>query len=143
MGPWLFIVFLFLLSITLVLSIVVPIFKNHHITTGDVINYDSIMRKFVYKVYMSEEKIISTLKEKSTMDELSCDFDFDRSVIKISEYGSSREYSFEIIVFDGYSLLKLNQTSLIGMQSHIPYKLNPFIVKKLNAELVPYTQYAE
>jgi len=30
---------------------------------------------------------------------------------------------------------------LIGMQSHLPYKLNPFFVSKLQAEIVPFSQY--
>jgi len=27
------------------------------------------------------------------------------------------------------------------MQSHVPYKLNPFLVNKLQAQIVPFSQY--
>ena len=137
------IAFFFLLLIPLVLGIIIPIFKSHYKITGTVINYDSMMRKYVYKIYMSYEEIINTLKEKNDIDDLSCDFDFERSIIKISDYGSSREYFFQIQLCDGYSILRFNQVSLIGMRSHIPYKLNPFIVSKLKAELLPFAQYGE
>ena len=58
-----------------------------------------------------------------------------------SEYESSRKYSFEIQECEGFSILRLSQISLIEMQSHIPYKLNPFLIKKLNAQIVPFAEY--
>ena len=143
MGPWIFLAFFFLLWIPLVLAILIPVYKKHHKATGNVVNYDSMMRKYVYKVYLSEEAIIHTLNEKKDIDDLSCEFDFERSIVNISEYGSSREYFFSIKVFDGYSILRLEQVALLGMQSHIPYKLNPFMVSKLKAELIPFAQYGE
>ena len=137
-----FFAFFFLFLIPLVLGIVIPIFSQHRKATGDVVNYDPMMRNFIYKVYMSEEEIIKALEEKYEMDELACTFDFERSVVEIAEYGSSREYFFKIQVCDGYSILKLNQVSLIGMQNYVPYKLNPFMISKLNAELIPFSSNA-
>jgi len=141
--PWIFIAFFFLLWLPLVLAIIIPVYKNHYRATGNVVNYDSMMQKYVYKVYMSKENIISTLKEKNDIDDLSFKFDFEKSIVKISEYGSSREYFFDIKEYDGYSILKLNQVSLFVMSSQIPYKLNPFMVNKLNAEPIPFAQYGE
>ncbi|MEL7656572.1 MAG: hypothetical protein AAGU75_11765 [Bacillota bacterium] len=139
MEPLFFVFFLFLLP--LVLGIIIPVYKNHYKSTGNIINYDSTMRKFVYKVYMSQEEIINTLKVKGDIDELSCTFDFERSIIQFSEYGSNREFYFTIQACDGFCIFRLNQVALIGMQSHIPYKLNPFIVSKLKAEIVPFAQF--
>ena len=136
----LFSAFFFLLMIPLVLGVIIPTIRSHRKTTGKTVNYDAMMRVFMYRIQMSEEAIINTLKAKSSIDELSCEFDFERSIVKISEYGSSRDYYYTIQTYDVYSVLKLTQVSLIGMQSHIPYKLNPFMVKKLNAELVPYKE---
>ena len=140
MGPLIFAALVLLLGIPLVLGIIIPIIQNHDKATGNVVNYDSMMRVFLYRVHMTEEEIINTLQVKNDVDELSCEFDFERSIVKISEYGSSRDYYYTIQTYDGYSVLKLTQVSPIGMQSHIPYKLNPFMVKKLNAELVPYKE---
>ena len=141
MWPWLFVAFFFLLLIPLVLAITIPIYKNHYKATSNVVNYDSMMRKFVYKVCMSSEQIINELKNTTDIDELSCDFDHERSVIKFSEYGSSREYYFKIHECDGFSILCLEQVELLGMQSYIPLKLNPFLVSKLRAEIIPFSQY--
>ena len=137
-----FVILFFVFLIPLVLGMVIPIYKNHYKTGGDIVNYDSYMRKFVYKVPMAKDNIITTLRTTSIIDDLSCVFDFSRDVIDFREYGSHREYYFNIIECDGFCILKLQQVALIGMSSHIQLKLNPFIVKKLNAEIVPFSQYA-
>ena len=102
-----------------------------------------MMLKYIYKVYLPKENIIRILEEKNVIDDLSFKFDFEKSIVKISEYGSSREYFFDIQEYDGYSILKLNQVSFFAMSSHIPYKLNPFMVNKLKAEPIPFSQYGE
>ena len=101
-----------------------------------------MMRKYVYKIYMSRDQIINNLKNTTDIDELSCDFDFERSTIKFSEYGSQKEYYFQIQECDGFSILRLEQVALLGMRSDIPYKLNPFLVSKLQAEIIPFSLYA-
>lgn len=137
----LFAIFFFLILIPLVLGITIPIYKNHKKVTNGIINYNPTMRKFVYKVNLSSEDIINLLKNKNETDELSCAFDFDKSIINFSEYGSNKEYYFRIQVCNGFSILMLEQVSLIGMQSHIPYKINSFITSKLQAEIIPFSQY--
>ena len=141
MWLWFFVAFFFLLLIPLVLATIIPIYKNHYKATNNVINYDSMMRKFVYKVCMSSEEIINELKNTSDIDELSCEFDHERSVIKFSEYGSSREYYFKIHECNGFSVLRLEQVELLGMQSSVPFKLNPFLISKLQAEIIPFSLY--
>lgn len=136
-----FAVFLFLVLIPLVLGYVIPIYKNHSKVTGSVINYDSSMRKFVYKTNLSYQQVIDSLSTKNDVDELSCTFDFDKAVIRFSEYGSHRDYYFQIQECNTFSVLKLEQVALFGMQSHVPFKLNPYIVCKLHAEIIPFSQY--
>ena len=136
-----FVIFFFLILIPLVLAIIIPVLKKHRKATGGIVNYDTTMRKFVYKVSMSGKDIIDLLKVRNDTDDLSCTFDFSRNVIKFSEYGSSREYYFQIYECEGFSVLRLEQVELIGMQSRVPYKLNPFIVSKLQAEIVPFSEY--
>lgn len=141
MGFLYFLIFVFIILVPLVLANIIPAYQNHRKVTGDVINYDSSMRKFVYKVCMSREEIIDALKMKNSGDDLSCTFDFERSVILFSEYGSSREYFFEIQEFDGFSILRLNQAALIGERSNLPFKINSFLGKKIQAEMIPFAQY--
>lgn len=142
MDALIYAIFFFVILIPLVLGMVAPMLKKHYKTTDAVMNYDIYMRKFVYKVPLKRDEIIEALRYTDDIDELSCSFDFERSAVVISEYGSSREYYFYIDEYDGYSILKLEQVALIGMSSHIQYKLNPFMVSKLHARLVPFSQYA-
>lgn len=138
---WFFAIFFFVILIPLVLGIIIPIYKNHRNVTGGIINYDSSMRKFVYKINLSYQQAVDLLNTKNDVDELSCTFDFDKATIRFSEYGSQRDYYFQIQECDSFSILRLEQVELIGMQSHIPYKLNPFLVSKLQAEIVPFSLY--
>ena len=141
LGFILFYIFLFILVSVLPFGMIIPMHKEHEKVCNGVINYDSVMRKFVYKVYLSRQEVITLLKSKNEIDELTCTFNDDETIIKISEYGSNRKYYFQVQELNGFSLLKLEQVSVIGMQSWVPFKLNPFLVKKLNAEIVPFSQH--
>ncbi len=136
-----FAIFFFAILIPLVLGISIPIYKDHRKITGGIINYDSTMRKFAYKIFLSNQEIVNLLNTKNEVDELSCVFDFEKSVIRFSEYGSHRDYYFQVQECGDFSVLRLEQVALIGMKSSVPYKLNPFMVNKLKAEIVPFSQY--
>ncbi len=127
-----------LVLLPLCLGIVIPIYKNHNSVTGKTINYDSSMKKYVYRINLSYRKIIDLLSAKSDIDDLSCTFDFERSVIRFSDYTGYKDYSFSIQEFDGSCILRLEQFSSIGVPNQISYKLNPFMVAKLQAELVSF-----
>ncbi len=117
------------------------IYKEHKKATDGIINYDSTMRRFVYKIKLSKQEIIDLLNTKNDADELSCIFDFEESIITFSEYGSRRNYYYQIQECADFSILRLEQVELFGMQSHVPYKLNPFLVEKLQAQIIPFSQY--
>lgn len=119
---------------------IIPIYKKHQETTNGIINYDPYMRKFIYKVNLSKEQIIGILNTKNATDELVCKFCYEESSIEFSEYGSSKKYYYSIQEYRGFSILRLEQAAWIGTKSYIPYKLNPFMVKKLQAELIPFSQ---
>lgn len=138
---WFFAIFFFAILIPLVLGITIPIYKNHISVTGGIINYDSTMRKFVYKINLSYQQVVDLLNTKNDVDELSCTFDFDKAIIRFSEYGSHRDFYFQIQKCSDFFILKLEQVELIGTKSHVPYKLNPFFVSKLQAEIIPFSQY--
>ena len=125
----------------LVLAIVLPVYKNHNKATGGVINYDFFMRKFVFKVNLSKEDIINRLSSTRSADDLICTVDLENSVIKIAENGSGTNYRFQIREDIGFSVLKLEQTGLLGGQNNVPYKLNPFMVNKLQAEIIPFSEH--
>ena len=142
-------VFLFcwILSIFFEIKFILAMYEKHKRDMDNVINCDRKMSEFVYKVYMSKEEIINSLKIMNIKDELSCTFDFDKDTVlitDISRLGSSgprKEYYYEIQEYSGFSILKLSVVSLFGDQKAIGLKLNPFLVSKINAEVVPFSQY--
>lgn len=131
----------FVFFIPLILMMHVPVYKNHKKITGGMINYDSFMRKFVYKIYLSKEQTITSLKTRNAADELTCSFDFDKNIIEFAEYGNKHKYFFQILEYNHYSILRLEQVALISGGNQIVYKLNPFIVRKLSAEIIPFSRY--
>ena len=139
---WVFLM-LFILIAPAIIYTGISVYKKHYQSTGNVINYDAFMNKYVYKVPMTKSEIISTLNVRNVADELSCALDLERSVMVFSDYNDSKEYLFNIQEQDGFSVLKLEQehVSVMKEQSYIPYKLNPFMVSKLRAEIVPFEQY--
>lgn len=136
---YLFYILFFVIISVLSLCTIIPIFKRHHKTTGAIINYNATMSKYVYKVNMKSDDIIEKLKCKNIDDELSCTIDLANSVMIFSDDNDTREYHYCIQESSDYSVLKLEKVSLISMKSQIPYKLNPYMVRKLHAEMLPYS----
>jgi len=130
-----------LILLPLCLGIVIPIYKNHNSVTGKTINYDSSMKKYVYRINLTYSQIIDLLSNKSDLDILSCAFDFERSVIRFSDYTGYKDYCFHIQEFNGFCIMRLEQSSSIGLPNQISYQLNPFMVAKLQAELVPFSRF--
>lgn len=141
MEVFVLVLFFFVFLIPLVLGIIIPIYKNHSKVTNGIINYDSTMKIFVYKINLSNQQIVNLLNTKNEVDELSCTFDFEKSVIRFSDYGSYRDYYFQVQECGDFSILRLVEVSLIEGSSLVSYKLNPFMVGKLQAEIVPFSQY--
>lgn len=107
-----FCIFIFCLALGVNLSIN----KKHEKVTGGVVNYDSTMSKFVYKVYMSREEIINSLKIINAKDDLSCTFDFEKNTVLFSDLCQRKEYFYEIQECEGFSILKLSVASLIELK---------------------------
>ncbi len=139
---WIFALFFFLFLVPFVLAMVFPMRKAHKKATGSVINYDSMMSKYVYKVFLSKDEILQRLGQSENTDELTCEIDTARSVMTFGAYGTHpKAYFFDIQVLDGFCILRLTATEPLGMRSQIPLKLNPYMAKKLNAEMLPFSHY--
>ena len=134
-------VIIFLIIFCLMAIMIYAELKKHREVTGDIVNYDSFMRKFVYKINLNREEVIQLLCNGNEYDDITCEFDSSNSIMKFFEYGSNKEYFIGIKEYDGFSILRLEQVSYIGMKSYIHYKLNPFMVRKLHAEIVPFSEY--
>lgn len=129
--------------LTVLFGILLPTEREKRRITGDTVNHDGICSRFVYKVALTQEQILRTLRIRREIDDLACTVDVPQSTIIFSSYGDSKEYFFVIQEHETYSIIKLKAVYAFGMSSRVPSLLNPFMVKKLNAELVPYSQYED
>ena len=142
MKPWVWVIFFCLFLLFFVSAEVKRMQKRHREATGDTVNYDPMMRKYIYKVRMPREEILCTLGEEVGGYELSCEIDTDSAVICfISAQGDKKRYYYDIEACEGHCILRLEAVAPIGSKSNIPCQLNPFMVEKLHAEPLPFAQY--
>ena len=118
-----------------------PIYKKHFKAKNGIVNHDTALHKFVFKVNWPSADIIARLSMKNVADAVSCTFDMEQSVVTVTDDNSSIKYYFDIQEYDGFSVFRLEQVSKPGMRSFIPFKINPFMVEKLQAEPLPFEQY--
>lgn len=142
MGKFIVVAAIVTFCAAVVLQIVLPV-RAHRRATGKVVNSDSSMRKFVFRVNRSERHIIEELGRNMPTDELSCELHAESMVLKISDASSTRNYSVNIREYNGFSILQLSQIELIGSSSWIPYKLTAYIIGKLDAVPVSFAEYGE
>ena len=116
------------------------IHRKHKESTEGIINHDSLMRKFVYKVYLTRNEIIGILLSVCSGDKLVCKFDSDLSTMVFSDILNSEAYYLVTEKQGDFSILKLERIAGHS-KSQIKYKLNPFIVSKLKAEALPFSEY--
>ena len=141
MAETIFLIFSAAFLLLIVFGYVVPIYQKHSQASGGIMNHEGGMRKIIYQVHLQYDDVVRLLSVQNDLDELTCEFDLDRSVIKFSEYGSCRTYYFRVQPYEGFSILQLEQVASVGMKSHVPFKLNPFLVEKLGAKIVPFSEY--
>ncbi|MBQ8145169.1 MAG: hypothetical protein IJ039_00140 [Clostridia bacterium] len=115
--------------------------KKNNVATDGVINYDYAARKFVYKVNLTRDEIISILQTVRSDDALTCTFDSDTSTMIFSDLWDREKYYLVVQKDIDFSVLRLERIGLSTRRSQIKYKLNPFIISKLNAEAVPFAEY--
>lgn len=122
-------------------GIVLPILRRHRKATAGIVNHNSTMTKYVYKVFTDRDEIIRLLEMQNIDDEVTFQFNDDRSAVTVREPGASQEYFCIMTEYGDYTILRLEKAHFLGAQSYIQYKLNPCILRKLSAEPVPFSEY--
>lgn len=136
-----FFAFFLLLFLIVVIGIIMPVLRRHKKSTGGIVNYNSLMIKYVYKVYSNRDEVIRLLEMQNIDDEVTFQFNNDYSAVTVREPGASQEYSCIMTEYEEYTILRLEKTHFLDVQSYIQYKLNPCIIRKLSAEPVPFSEY--
>ena len=140
MAAGVFIVIFAALFIFLVLGITIPLYKKENEASRGIVNHDHFT-KFVYRVRGSASDIIAQLLWRGETDALYCDYDPSRGVMIFSDYTFSDEFYFYVYEYGDYSIVRLEAVSSFNLDPYISHKLNPFMVDKLQAEIVPFSQY--
>ena len=74
-----------------------PMFRQNKLLNG-IVNYDTFMRKFVFRIEITKEEFYSQLKIRNINDVLEYSLNEDCSVITLTMY--NMKYSYKIIVDD-------------------------------------------
>ncbi len=125
--------------LALLAAVLVPPMVRHRKVTA-VRNHNVARMKFVYKIEMSQEALLDTLSDST--NNLAFRINRENATMRICDASSTILYYYDIEkIADETVVLRLEQRSYVTMRSQISYKLNPFFVDFLDAELLPFEEY--
>ena len=115
-----------------------PMFRQNKLLNG-IVNYDTFMRKFVFRIEITKEEFYSQLKIRNINDVLEYSLNEDCSVITFTMY--NMKYSYKIIVddFNESIILRVEQ---IQITSKPAFRINEFFIKKFNATPLEFGKYS-
>ena len=121
------------------LAILIPLRRKHTQTVREALNCDGSMQHFVFRVRISEDEVFQRLSVRNIKDELVCEPDpAHRRLRFFSDYGSSLDYTILFLPEADALVVRLDQIQAIAMRSSIPFKINPYMIEKLDAEIIPF-----
>ena len=114
-----------------------PMFRENKLLNG-IVNYDTFMRKFVFRISLTKEEFYSQLKIRNINDILEYSLNDDCSVITFDMY--NMKYPYKIIVddFNESIILRVEQ---IQVTSKPAFYINEFFIKKFNATPLEFEKY--
>ena len=115
-----------------------PMFRQNKLLNG-IVNYDTFMRKFVFRIEITKEEFYSQLKIRNINDVLEYSLNEDCSVITFTM--CNMKYSYKIIVddFNESIILRVEQ---IQITSKPAFRINEFFIKKFNATPLEFEKYS-
>ena len=115
-----------------------PMFRQNKLLNG-IVNYDTFMRKFVFRIEITQEEFYSQLKIRNINDVLEYSLNEDCSVITFTMY--NMKYSYKIIVddFNESIILRVEQIQIISKPA---FRINEFFIKKFNATPLEFEKYS-
>ena len=136
---YIFVIIFFLVVIPIALyNIFKPMFRQNKLLNG-VVNYDTFMRKFVFRIELTKEEFYSQIKIRNINDVLEYSLNEDCSVITFTMY--NMKYSYRIIVndFNESIILRVEQIQITSKQA---FRINEFFIKKFNATPLEFEKYS-
>lgn len=134
-----FVIIFFLVVIPTALYLILkPMFRQNKLLNG-IVNYDTFMRKFVFRIALTKEDFYSQLKMQNIQEVLEYSLNDDCSVISFKMY--NMKYPYKIIVddFNESIILRVEQ---IQVNSKPAFRINEFFIKKFNAVPLEFEKYS-
>ena len=115
-----------------------PMFRQNKLLNG-IVNYDTFMRKFVFRIEITKEEFYSQLKIRNINDVLEYSLNEDCSVITFTMYNMKHSYKIIVDDFDESIILRVEQ---IQITSKPAFRINDFFIKKFNATPLEFEKYS-
>ena len=129
--------------------VIKPFLQERRIKNG-VQNHDKFRTDFLFRVYCSEKEFLSKLNLENDSDVLKYTFSEKMKKLTLEHIISEKmkkftmsnteEYSVLIKEFDGGIYVRLSN-NVFEQRTNTRYYINEFMIKKFNAELLPYDEY--
>ena len=120
--------------------ILAPMFRENKIS-NNVRNQDIFSQEYLFKVNYTKNEFLQKLNIPNIYDVLEFTFDNNTMTITFSKYNAKIPYTVTIKESENGCYIRLTKKVFIGDRSNIPYQINEFMIKKFDAELLPYEEY--
>lgn len=136
-----FVIIFFVVVIPFALYLVFkPVFQNNKLLNG-VVNYDTFMRKIVFRIEITKEEFYFRLKTKNINDSLEYYLNDDCSVVTFTRYNSKFPYKIITEEVDESIVLRIEEIPIIMDRGKVSYLINEFFIKKFDAKPMEYRKY--
>ena len=112
-------------------------FKHNKLLNG-IVNYDTLMRKYVFSVAIGKEEFYSQLKMPNVQDVLEYTLSNDDTIITFMLYNGKYPYKINVDAFNESIVLRVEQLSA---NSKPAFYINEFFIKKFNAKPLDFEKY--
>ena len=131
------VIFAVMIPIALYL-ILKPMFKHNKLLNG-IVNYDTFMRKYVFRIELTKEDFYTQLKTRNINDVLEYSLNDNCSVITFIMYSTKYSYAIKVDDFNESIVLRVEQIQAISRSAFI---INEFFIKKFNATPLEFEKYS-
>jgi hypothetical protein len=138
-----FIIFaiVFVALIPIVLFFILKLmFRERKISNG-IRNQDTLSQNYLFKINYSKQEFLRRIEISNVTDSMDYAFDNNTMVITFSKFNAKIPYTVTIKESENGCYIRLIKNGFISDRSNIPYYINEFMIKKFDAELLPYEQY--
>ena len=122
--------------------ILVPMFREKRISNG-INNQDAVSKNYLFKIHGTKQDFLQQMSLPNVDDVLKYTFDPSSMVITFHQYDTRIPCKIFVKECDNGCYVRLNRCVFMSGKSNIPYYINEFMMKKFDAQLLPYKEYKD